>query len=170
MRPVGQRDVESLRVAEFVALGTTWRTRGATPSPQQYSDLVWQGVLAQVLAIQDTDAEGHLVAWLQVYNVEHDSGVGFIGAARFGDNPASFTISLILFLDYVFQCWDLRKLYFEVPASLELMLQPWVPTLLSIEGRLLDRVFSGGKYQDVGIYCLNRSSWSGSQIRSIIED
>ncbi|HEV7722523.1 MAG TPA: GNAT family protein, partial [Iamia sp.] len=129
-----------------------------TPSPAQFAEGVFAGVLTQVLAIKGDDV-GQLVGWFQLYNVEPENGIGFIGAANFGDDGPAFGVAAALFLELVFDGWDLHKLYLEVPEINEPKVASAVGAFLQVEGRLLDRAFVRGRPMDIAIYALLRSTW-----------
>jgi RimJ/RimL family protein N-acetyltransferase len=160
LRPIRPEDFEHLRQAEFLTLKGRWRTRGSTPTADSYAALVSQGVLVQALAFRGgSGGDRSLVGWYQLYNVEHDQGVGSIGMASFDWNgSAAFTVGAILFVDYCFSLWPLRKMYVEVPRYNEHVISSFNDALVE-EGCLRERVFYMGEFVDVGIYSLGRGTW-----------
>lgn len=125
--------------------------------------------MTQVLAIKGgTDGPGQLVGWFQLYNVEPENGIGYLGAANFGDDGVAFGVATALFLELVFDGWDLHKLYLEVPEVNEEKVASAVGTFLQVEGRLLDRAFVRGRPMDVAIYAMNRTTWREAGVRSFL--
>lgn len=168
LRPITEPDLPRLRMAEFFLPGASWRSRGATPSPSQFADLVWVGSLTQLLAFATglgDDAPDELVGWFQLYEVEHHNGIGSLGAANFLVRPdPRFGIAPTLFIDYVFDTWSLRKLYLELPAHNAPSVAAVLDAPLVREGLLTDRLFHGGRFIDVGIYSLGRDDWAATGV------
>lgn len=139
---------------------TTFRHRGKTPSFAQFEELLWSGVLAQFVVSPD----------------EGDAVEGLVAAtdANFADGHASLTVAVsermqrsgagidatALFVDYIFHCFDLHKLY---AAVLEFNFQQFASarrrSVLDVEARLPEHDYLGGRYWDLLILALYRETW-----------
>jgi RimJ/RimL family protein N-acetyltransferase/acyl carrier protein len=96
-------------------VGFRWRYRGAVPSPQQFEQDLWQGVLAQfvVESIQSSQPAGHVVC----YGPDRNMGHAYVGAAMTDEYQGSGIAAepVRIFLDYLFDVWPFHKLYLELP-------------------------------------------------------
>lgn len=64
-----------------------------------------------------------------------------------------------LFITEAFTQGDLRKLFVQVPPSVESNIKSSIGSLLSVEGRLAETYYSGGQYLDLAILSVSRSDW-----------
>lgn len=146
-----------------------WRFRGAPPNPDDFYQLLWQGVLAQYLVTR-TDS-GAPVGLVCAYDY-HPSGRAYLAALEHPELIRSGLIleGVALFLDYVFRRWDLHTLYIE---TLDLSFDDFASNRLGLferVGRLKQHHFYDGRYQDLHVFRLQRSTWldSGQRIRASI--
>jgi len=117
-------------------------------------------VLTQALAFVDAGPQTEeMIGWFQLINAEMEHQVASVALANFRRSSAAFGIATVLFLDYVFDAWPLRKVYFEVPSYNEHAMSSWANGLLRSEGRLLNRLYYMGDHVDLGIYALDASDW-----------
>jgi hypothetical protein len=91
------------------------RTRGRTPSPEEFRQSFWANVFVQ-FAVEDRSSHEFLGV-VTSYNVSHRNGTGYLLLTGI---PAAFRRGLlmrgmVLLIDYLFANWPLRKLYFESP-------------------------------------------------------
>jgi len=140
-------------------LAPRWRFRGSTPGPEQWSQMTWGPVLAHFLIVarRTNDAIG-VVA---VYQANFQDGFAHIAAARFDPDRRSplMMLGLGVFLQYVFNCWDFRKLYMEVPEYNYGQLASARDRLFVMEGRLRQHSFLGGEFWDQLILAIYRDTW-----------
>jgi hypothetical protein len=167
LRPITPADYGPLQTLELSSdLSLRWRFRGSTPSPEQWAHALWNNVLAQYLVAHNDQPVGLVVA----YRAHFQDGYAFVAATRFG--PAKRSPSLILgfglFLDYVFTCWDFRKLYMEVPEFNYEQFASGEGRFFQIEGRLRDHTRLTGEYWDELTLAIYRDAWEthGRQLLS----
>jgi RimJ/RimL family protein N-acetyltransferase len=161
LRPVTPDDYRSLHAAELSEeLGPRWRFRGATPSPEQWSQATWDSTLAQFLVV-DRGAD-RPIGIAAVHQANFRDGFAYLSAARFEPSRPSpvMMLGIALFLDYVFYCWDFRKLYMEVPEYNYEQLSSIVDRFAQLEGRLQDHLYLGGRYWDQMILAIHREQWN----------
>lgn len=160
LRPIGPGDYEFLRNAEVSeALGPRWRFRGATPAPEMYPQALWQGVTAQFAVTERSSPKP--IGLVALYNVEAAHGTGYVAVAdlRTGGGPTRVVQGAVLFLAYVFQTWNLRKLYVESYEFNVAQFQSLCGRLLHEEGRLRDHLYLGGQHWDLVTFALYRDDW-----------
>lgn len=160
LRPLEPEDYPALRRVEIASdMGPRWRFRGATPSPEEWAQSTAGGMLAQFLVVEHhrQDALGIVAA----YQPSFQDGYATLAAARFDRRGASplFMLGLAIFLDYVFACWDLRKLYMEVAAFNYEQFASGEDRLFRMEGRLQDHTFFNGQHWDHLILAIYRDTW-----------
>jgi RimJ/RimL family protein N-acetyltransferase len=120
LRPLLERDLPALYVS---ALDPTqahrWRFRGATPSPDHFRQTVFDpNVLAQYAVVEiDSDTLAGIVT---AYGADLASGHCYgamlrVASAASGVRPGAVTEGFGIFLGYLFDHFDLRKIYLEVP-------------------------------------------------------
>jgi RimJ/RimL family protein N-acetyltransferase len=160
LRPVTPQDYGFLHVAETSGeLGPRWRFRGATPSPEQWAQTTWGSVLAQFLVVNKADNVP--VGILAVHQANFQDGYAYLSAARFkpAEKTSAMMLGLAIFLQYVFSCWDFRKLYLEVPEYNYDQLASGVGRFFTLEGQLRDHSFLGGRYWDQMTLAIYRDTW-----------
>jgi len=160
LRAVTPQDFGFLHATETSGeLGPRWRFRGATPSPEQWSHSTWGNVLAQFLVA--TTKDNSPVGMVAVHQANFQDGHAQLSAARFkpSDKTPSMMLGLAIFLQYVFGCWDLRKLYMEVPEYNYSQFSSGVGNFFEIEGRLRDHLYSGGRFWDQLTLAIYRDVW-----------
>jgi RimJ/RimL family protein N-acetyltransferase/acyl carrier protein len=144
----------SLLAVPEVALAM--RSRGATPSPDDFAKNLWSNVFVQfgVCEIE----RPRLVGIVGIYNANHRNGTGYLSALSVV--PALLTgvvlRGLAILIAYAFENWPFRKLYFE---SMESSFRHFgsVTGLFEVEGRLRDFEFVDGAFQDVLICSISRN-------------
>jgi len=162
LRPVMADDIPSLYLLETSeVLGPRWRFRGSTPGMDRWSGATWGTVLASFIVLDATkDAPIGLVA---THEANFQDGHAKMSAANFmppGNRHLAFILGIGLFLDYVFRCWDLRKLYMEVPEYNYDQFASGAGRFFEEEGRLRDHFFFDGRYWDQVILGLYREKWN----------
>jgi hypothetical protein len=136
-----------------------WRFRGGTPSPENWARALWADVLVQYLIVgRKSNTPVGLVA---AYQPNFQDGHAKIAAARFdpaGPSPAMI-LGLAIFLRYVFSCWDLRKLYMELPEYNYAQFSSGAGRIFELEGRLRDHYWFGGETWDQLLLAIHRETW-----------
>src|SRR5262249_7435820 len=117
LRPIMPSDYALLQMLETNGeVGARWRFRGQTMSPEQWSATLWQGVLAQFLVF--AHGQELPIGMVKAYRASFQDRTAYIGGLRFdvGEESALMMRGFALFIEYVFRCFDFRKLYLESPS------------------------------------------------------
>jgi hypothetical protein len=160
LRALAPEDYANLQLAEMSSdLAVRWRLRGTTPGPDQWMQSAWRNVLAQYLVISRSDELR--IGVVSLYNVSFQDGFGYLAATRFDMKRPSpgLMLGLAIFLQYVFTCWDLRKLYMELPEYNFPQFASGVGKLFEVEGRKRDHYWFAGEYWDQIELALYRDRW-----------
>ena len=123
-----------------------WRYRGTTPSPEQVLQSLWQGVLAQFVVVRlDNDEPIGLVV---CYNAEFRHGYAFLAAIVSPKyEMAGWSLEgNAVFLAYLFEAFDFRKIYLEVVEFNYQRLVSGAETLFHVEGCQRDHEYHLGRY------------------------
>lgn len=139
-----------------------------TPSPEQWTRAAWAEVLAQFLVV--ARASQKPIGLVAVYRPNFQDGHAYLSGARFdaGKRSPLMIMGVSLFLKYVFECWDFRKIYMDVP---EFNLTPIASGLsrhyFTLEGQLKEHVFFEGRYWDQYTLAAYRDVWAhrGGRLR-----
>lgn len=168
LRPVGPEDYHSLRGVELSPeLGPRWRFRGTTPSPEQWSQATWSSTLAQFLVIKRPSNKP--IGVTAVHQANFQDGFAYMSAAHFEPSQPSpaMMIGLAIFLNYVFACWDFRKLYMEVPEYNYDQFSSVVTQYGQLEGRLRDHLYFNGRHWDLLTLAIYRDHWQSVGARAV---
>lgn len=159
LRPMTPQDYGFVRMMDLSEqLGVRWRFRGATPSAEQWVQ-AGGSVLAQFLVIRAADQAplGMTTAYQQSFQDQH----AYLAVATF--DPARRSPLMVfgasLFIEYVFTCWNFRKLYLELPEFNVSQVASGVGTLLVEEARLREHLYYNGRFWDKVILALYRRTW-----------
>jgi acyl carrier protein len=141
-----------------------YRLRAVTPSPDSFHRLLWEGVTAQFVV---RSGSGDPVGLVSCFGADFRNRHAHIGVL--GD-PAWRNSGLIVagawqFITYLFEQFDLRKLYAEVLASNLVHLLTGVDRLFEVQGKLMDHEFLDGRYQDLYVLALDRDRWQAQERR-----
>jgi hypothetical protein len=168
LRPVAPEDYHSLHAVELgEGLGPRWRFRGATPSPEQWSQVTWSSTLAQFLVVARKSSKP--IGIVAVHQANFQDGYAYMSAAHFEPprpSPAMM-IGLAIFLNYVFACWDFRKLYLEVPEYNYKRFATVVERYGQLEGRLRDHLYFSGRHWDQLTVAIYRDHWLSVGARAV---
>lgn len=161
LRPILAEDYSLIsRCEQSPNLAVRWRFRGSTPSPEQWAQAIWSGVLAQFLVVEN--GRERPIGIVSTYAPNFQHGHAKLGAARFDTEEKSpaMVLGVALFIEYVFCCWNFRKLYLEVPEYNFGQFAHGVGRFFKIEGRLEDYSYVGHRYWDEVILSLSRRIWA----------
>jgi RimJ/RimL family protein N-acetyltransferase len=136
--------------------GARWRLRARHPTFEQFQQILTQGAEAVIIieALHDRRPLGACQLW----------ALDMVG------RTAQFTAMLdqdvrrrgwplegmLLFADYCFSAFDLRKLYFESAGDGYDDYLAGAPELFALEARLIDHHYIGGRLVDAVTYALHR--------------
>jgi RimJ/RimL family protein N-acetyltransferase len=160
LRPVCPADYAMLQAIELGGpLAARWRFRGATLSPEQWVQHFWHGVLAQHLVIER--ANGRPVGLVIVYNAVWQDGYARFAFIRFEASRSEplMILGAALFLEHVFTCWPLRKLYMDVSEYNYAQFRSVTRAIARMEGRLRNHSFHAGRYWDQIVLAIDRDTW-----------
>jgi hypothetical protein len=136
-----------------------YRYRGATPGPAQLHHDLWAGVLAQFVICRRNDPTP--VGLVSAFNANLFDGHAHLGVCL---DPTvhrrGWPLEAVgLFVEHLFQCFELRKLYAQLGESTSSCFRSAIGDLLVEEARLRDHHYYAGRYEDSVIYALWRSRW-----------
>jgi hypothetical protein len=160
LRTVTPEDYRFLQIFETSGdLGVQWRFRGRTPSPEQWAQMTWMDVLAQFLVIGR--ASNLPLGVVAIYEPNFQDGHAKLAAARFdsGKRSPPMMIGVALFLRYAFTCWNLRKLYLELPEYNYAQFASGLDRVFRVEGRLREHYYFGGERWDQIVLAIYREQW-----------
>lgn len=166
LRPVTPEDYGRLRMLELgEELGVRWRFRGSTPPAER-----WQpgsGILAQFLVVRQGNHRAIGIA--SIYQYDFQDQHAYLAAATFepGQRSPLMVHGLALFLNYVFTCWNFRKLYLELPEYNVTRLSSSLGDLLVEEGRLREDIYYDGRWWDKVTLSLYRERWKQRAERAL---
>lgn len=159
VRPVAPADYEWLyTVALHTPAGSRWRLHGEIPTYEQFMSTMLGGAKATCVI---EDATGRLLGMVQLWHHDalsrHAQITAFLSPEAEGRGwPLE---GVLLFVDYAFTAFDLRKIYVE---ALEPELDSYrslVGSLLREEGRLRDHQYLFGRYVDGYLLALYRADF-----------
>lgn len=132
------------------------------PSPAQFAERLWAGVLAQYLVIDPTNAAVGLVA---VFRADLHSRTAWVddvslvpeGIPAVDRSQEALVEGLRLLVEYSFRTWSLRKLYYtEIDGSPTNVGALGVGT---VEARFTDDVLLRGEYVTRTVSAIYRDDW-----------
>lgn len=161
LRPVDNSDLGLLRRFEFAVLGSRWRSRAFTVSPEEFAARLFSGTAQQLIGESSLGVH----CWLQAYNfdfaAEHcEIAVARLDPERLDNRPA--VRCFLRFVDQLFSNWNLSKIYMEVPEYNLQYVESLVGTEGQIEGRRLDYLHLDGRKWDVLTIAIWREPWAAS--------
>jgi RimJ/RimL family protein N-acetyltransferase len=134
---------------------------GSTPNPLEFERAIWDGVLVQFL-IAKTSAPGDVAGLIQCINANWRHGTARLQAVL--DPTSQHRIwpieGFMLFVNYVFSTYPLRKLYGEVSEpNFEQFSSGAARNLFDVEGCLAEHEWHLGQYVDTYIVSMTRGRW-----------
>lgn len=140
-------------------VGTRLRLNGATPSPEEFSRRMWDGVLGQWLV--EGKSSRRRIGIVTVASPDFVNGFAFLSIARSPDvtAPAVFLDGVGAVLQFVFECWPFRRLYAEVTSGNLAQFERAVGDLFEVEGVRRNQYFMHGEFQDVALLTMTRERW-----------
>jgi hypothetical protein len=140
-------------------LAVRWRFRGMTPSPEQWLQRTWSGVLAQFVVVGR--ATGKPLGLVTCYQANFQDGHAYLAVVGFGDSARTplVILAFALFVDYVFSMWNFCKVYMEVPEYNMPQFATGRGRFLDEEGRLRGHLYTSGERYDQVILAIHRQKW-----------
>jgi RimJ/RimL family protein N-acetyltransferase len=164
LRPIAPKDHGPLyELAVSQEINWLWRFRGATPTFQQFVQSLHTGVLCQfvVTAADADDPLGLVIA----YNADMRNRFCYAAACLAPNvNRTGMGIeAFILFVQYVFYCWEFRKIYLEATELNMAQYQSGAASgIYTVEGRMKDHMYMAGRYWDNYLLGLDREQFEES--------
>jgi hypothetical protein len=160
LRAVVPEDYPYLYLVETSSsMAARWGLRGATPAYQEWIQQRSAGVLAQFMVI---DANGDSrIGLVTVFSADFQDAHAHLAALSFDPdgNSVMMMLGLGLFVDYVFKCWNLRKLYLDTAEYNYAQFASGAGKFFEIEGRLKGHHYFDGKWWDHLILAIFREQW-----------
>ena len=137
-----------------------WRFRGAQPSYEEFAQTVKRGVFVQFLIVSKRNQDR--LGLVSCYNADFRNRNAYIAMQGSPDLPDRSWIMEAgrLFVDYLFGCFDFEKLYAEAPAFTFDRFRAGLGKFFAEEGRLRGHERFMGRWWDLHILALYRSTWS----------
>ncbi len=139
------------------------RLRGATTTPEDTIRILTSGVTAQFVVVRRSN--GARLGLLTLYKADFRANIAFF-AATFSPSAQQLGWPLeatILFVEYVFRVFELRKLYVEAVQPNVDSFQHVIGTHFIEEGRLREYEMIDGEFVDVVFAAMSRSHWQDSR-------
>lgn len=160
LRAVVPDDFPYLRLVETSSeFAPRWRLRGATPSPQDWAQGTSAGVLVQFVVVSNRDRAR--VGLVTAYRANFRDGHARLAAVAFNPQSRSplMPLGMGLFIEYVFRCWNFRKLYMDVAEYNLPQLSSGLARIFTVEGRLRQHYYLDAQYWDKLILSILRETW-----------
>lgn len=138
-------------------LAGRWRYRGRTMSAAEWAQSLWKDVLVQHLIVERRRDE--VIGLVFAYRPNFQDGYTYVAALRFSQATPLMLFGMALFIDYVFTCWNFRKLYFETTEYSYSQFASGEGRWFEIEGRLREHRFHDGRHWDELILATTRERW-----------
>lgn len=140
-------------------IGLRSRTRGVTPSPDEFRQLIWRD--AFVLFIVDSVTTGQCLGYVSAYNANMRNGIAYLAAMGSQRSVGRGLVvrGLAILIRYLFTNWPFRKLYFESAEPSFEQFASALPELFVEEGRLREVEYREGSYSDVIVGAISRARW-----------
>ena len=160
VRPVAPEDYEWIfKVALHTPAGSRWRLHGEIPTFDQFIGTMLQGAKCTCVI---EDASGQLLGMVQLWHHDALSRHGQLTAFLSPDAEGRGwpLEGVLLFIDYVFRAFDLRKLYVEALEPELNSYRSLVGPLLREEGRLREHQYLFGRYVDGYLLAIYRDDFA----------
>jgi RimJ/RimL family protein N-acetyltransferase len=158
LRPLMPQDYPLLQQVEMGSdANVRWRFRGATPSPEQWMQATWTGVLAQFVVARRRDDRP--IGMVVIYRANFQHRHAYLAAVGFERPSPLMVFACALFIEYVFTIWGFHKLYLELPEFNLSQFASGVGSYFVEEGRLREHSFHGDRMWDEVILALYRDRW-----------
>lgn len=163
LRLVEATDYAALRRLELGSdLGLRWRHSGQHVAPEDYGASLWDGVLSAY--IFESVGEERVAGIVSAYSADPRHGFCYVALARLQSSAnawadaAAVTEALSLFVDFLFQGWNFRKLIFEVAGYNRQQFGKFLRQL-SQEANYKDHLFLDGIWWNLEAFALWRERW-----------
>lgn len=160
LRPIMPEDLDFLYLLfTDPETGFRWRLRGSTPPRAVFEQALWEQVHAQFLIV--SNKQGARAGIATCYAADLHSGhahVGFTFSPPFQNSGILGEVAIIL-LDFIFERWPFRKLYFQMPEFIFAEHQRGIGRYLAEEARLAEHHYFDGRYWESVVLSVSASAW-----------
>ncbi len=134
-----------------------YRGRGVTHRPEQFVEYLWNDVLCQFVVHRKSDAAP--LGLISCYRPDFTAGHAHFSIVMADPSPmAGWQLEgLVLFLNYVFEVFPLRKLYVEISEFNEHQLSHVLANYLDTEIILVEHEYLLGRWWDLRFASLSRT-------------
>lgn len=141
------------------------RFAGATPSPDKIAASLWESVLAQFIVegVTGHDKLG-LVSVTSPNFRDSYAYVSAVGAPKV-QGSGLMAEAVVLAFNYAFTTWPFRKLYMEATETSYSFFKSGLGRFFNEEGRLREHSFWNGRYEDLLILAVYRTTWAAQADR-----
>jgi RimJ/RimL family protein N-acetyltransferase len=160
LRVIEDKDIDYLyRLCGDEEILFRWRHQGETLSPQSFAQALWQQVIAQFV-IEHRKSRNPL-GLVAAYQADFRNGYAYlavlldpivIGTGWILEAPA-------LFITYLFQVFNFRKIYLEVPEYNLDAISSGVGRVFAEEGCLKGHRYLDGRYWNLFLLAIYRDEW-----------
>ena len=165
VRAVGNQDYDWLfQLNSMPELAHRWRGRPGSLNPAQVAEFLWNNVFCQFVIIRS--ATGDRSAW---WSRTAPTSRHPHRPVRIVLDPQFHSVgwpleAAALFIDYLFETSDVRKLYSE---AVDYNLAPYQSALdhglVHMEGCLKAHVYRAGAYRDYYMFAIYRDEWTSAR-------
>lgn len=172
LRPINELDVaRGYEASLSPVMAHRWRYRGRTPAPEAFRQALFgEPSLAQFAVVRVGDLTATGLGIVAAYQAEMSDGVCTIAFQRFIDDEPSdaadgerarglMVEGLLVFIQFLFDHFRLRKIYAEVAGFNRDLFDHGIDHLFVEEGLLRRHYYYGDRFWDHKIYALYRERW-----------
>ncbi len=161
LRAIGPEDYAFVyRLETSPELLVRWRFHGRTPSPEESTRSLFDGVLAQFLAVEKTS--GKPIGFVNVHDPNLFNATAHLAAIAMPDsrNAALMIDACMPLVEYAFALFPMRKLYAEVLDFNLVQFESIVGKFFETEGCLVGDHYFNGQYWNKHILAITREKWT----------
>ena len=166
LRPIVPSDYLRLfAIATDPRVSYRWRFRGASPSFEEFVGSLTDRTLVHYVVVSKHNEE--IVGLVTAYaSSQRDRYcyLGVLGSPEYRGSGAVFQ-GVVLFIDYLFKVWDLRKIYMESLEFNFASFRSGVGRYFEIEGVLVSHEYYDGQYWNLYVLATTRELWASKRER-----
>ncbi len=138
-----------------------WRFYGSPPTREQFAQLMYVAVHCQFVAELSSVSSNKdpRIGVVVSYNYDAQNNTTFLGTITSGNTNGLGVIISIIFIEYLFNTWPIRKIYLEMPEFNTKSIKSAINRFLIEESRLKDHCFSYNRYWDYLTFALYRQDF-----------
>lgn len=168
MRPVSAADSQYLySLATHPEVGSHWRFRGSTPSPEEFVRVLWHKTFLQYIVTRRDNPEP--LGLVTLYNADFRNSFAYLSVIldpRLHGNGWGIE-AIALFLEQAFNNWAFNKIYAEMVSTSLTRYKSTLGDLFVEEGRLIGHETYGSRREDLVILALYASRWKVHRLRAL---